>query len=187
MTSISLYTPDVAKAAQLYKTLAMGTPLGKEHLADEQYPLESAVVRHQGNYQGSYLPYPYHQQEQESLHHRTLGNDTDNLAPTAISGDLLHQSISTLVPTALATKSDLPVLAADPLTLLPPPPPTIGSSPDRLQYIFTNPTFAHVITVLLATFSVPIAITAPLGWDFSTNKISKAIFPCKLFEHGSRQ
>jgi hypothetical protein len=102
----------------------------------------------------------------------TFGNDTDNLAPTAIPGDLLHQSISTLVPTALATKYDLPVLAVDPLTLEPPPPSTAGAGPDRLHYIFTDPAFAPVIAVLPATFLVPIGIPAPLGWDFSTPEIS---------------
>jgi hypothetical protein len=109
----------------------------------------------------------------------TFGNDTDNLAPTAIPGDLLHQSISALVPTALATKYDLPVLTADPLTLEPPPPSTVGAGPDRLHYIFTHPAFAPVIAVLPATFLVPIGILAPLGWDFSTPDISEAAFPCE--------
>jgi hypothetical protein len=82
-------------------------------------------------------------------------------------------------PKALATKYNLPVLAADPLTREPPPPSTIGAGPDCLHYIFTDPTFAPVIAVLPATFSVPIGIPAPLGWDFSTPKISKAAFPCE--------
>jgi hypothetical protein len=109
----------------------------------------------------------------------TFGNDTNNMAPTAISGDLLHQSISVLVPSAHATKYNLLVLDADPLTLEPPPPSTDGAGPDRLHYIFTDPTFAPVIAALPATFSGPLGIPAPLGWNLSTTKISEAAFLCE--------
>jgi hypothetical protein len=74
----------------------------------------------------------------------TYGNDTDNMAPTAIPGDLSHQSISALFPSALATKFDLPVLAADPLNLDPPPPAIVGAGPDRPHYVFTIPELTPV-------------------------------------------
>ena len=181
MTSISaLYTPDAVKATQLYKTLAKGTPSSVRNTLKMNSTLSNQLLFVTNGTIGV-LTFPILTTDKNNRPCLigTFGNDTDNLAPTAIPGDLLHQSISALVPTALATKYDLPVLAADPLTLEPPPPSTVGAGPDRLHYIFTDPTFAPVIAVLPATFSVPIGILAPLGWDFSTPEISEAAFPCE--------
>jgi hypothetical protein len=162
MTSIAaLYTSDAVKATQLYKTLTKvrNTLKMNSTLSNQLLFVTNGTI---GFFTLSILT-------TDKNNHPcligTFGNNTDNLAPTTIPGDLLHQSISALVPTALATKYDLSVLAADPLALKPQPPSTASAGPDCLHYIFTDPAFAPVIAVLPATFSVPIGIPAPLGWD----------------------
>jgi hypothetical protein len=181
MTSISaLYTPDAIKATQLYKTHAKGTPPLVRNTLKMNSTLSNQLL-FIANRTIGVLTFPILTADKNNRPCLigTFGNHTDNLAPTAIPGNLLNQSISALVSTALATKYGLPVLEADLLTLEPPPPPTVGAGPDCIYYIFTRPTFSPVIIVLPATSSVPIGITAPLGWDFSATKISKAAFLCE--------
>ena len=104
----------------------------------------------------------------------TLGDDADNIAPIAIGGDRLHQSVSSIIPKIVATKHDLPALAEDPLGLDDPP----GATADRLHYVFDDPERTPVIAGVPATFSVPDGIKPPFGWAFTSGQITEADFAC---------
>jgi hypothetical protein len=165
MNSISsLYIPDTVKATQLYKTLAKGTPsLVRNSLKMDSVLSNQLLFVTNGIIGVLIFRILTTNKNNSPFLIGTFGNGTDNLAPTAISGNLLHQLIAGLVPTAPETKYDLPDFDAYPLTLKPPPPSTTGADSNGVHYIFTSPTFAPVIAILRATFSVPTGITPPLG------------------------
>jgi hypothetical protein len=183
-TSISgisdFYTPDATKANQLYKFLAKGTPPMTRHVLKTNNTLTNQVMFVTPGNTIGVITFPILTTDTNNrpLLIGTYGNDVDNMAPTAISGDLLNQSFSALLPSALATKFDLPVLTADPLNLDPPPPATVGAGPDRLHHLFTDPELTPIIAAIPAIFSVPKGIKAPIGWVLSSVEITEADFPC---------
>jgi hypothetical protein len=82
----------------------------------------------------------------------TMGDEADNLAPIAINGDIVNQSILAivnqsilaLVPRDLATQFNLPILEANPVGLDTPPPTLAGEGADRLHCIFNNPNYCSL-------------------------------------------
>jgi hypothetical protein len=107
------------------------------------------------------------------------GEDAAILAPATISGDLLHQSFSTLISKAVALKCAMPVLEQDPLELDAPPPSNDSPGPARLHVEFNEPENSPVIVALPATFAVPLGISAPTNWRLNSGNITEADFACE--------
>jgi hypothetical protein len=109
-----LYDADADKANQLWKNLAKGTPKAARIILKTTSNLTNQLLFVVNGTIGV-LTFPLLTTDEQNKLRLigTYGDEIDNLAPTAIQGELLQQSVSALMPKALATKYDLPVLAAD--------------------------------------------------------------------------
>ena len=110
-----LYAAEAEKSAQLLKVFHRTTPQVARTALKTTTGLTKQLLFVSGGRIGI-LSYPTVTTD-EANRLRLLGcfgGDADTLAPAALSGELLHQSFSTLVPKAMASKYSLPTLAADP-------------------------------------------------------------------------
>jgi hypothetical protein len=175
-----LYDPNAEKTGQLLKTLSSNTPAAVATASKTNNSITKQLLFVTAGTVGV-LTYPTLTTD-ELNNTRLIGNygdDIDSLAPVAIPGNLLHQSISALVPKATATKFAFPTLEADPLNLEAPGEDAPGPGPDRLHIRFDEPENTPVIAALPALFPVPIGITPPSNWKLNSGTIPEEKFACE--------
>jgi hypothetical protein len=150
-----LYAVDPDKSLRLSRNLASNTPkVARNALRSTPGLTRQLLFVAEGKI--GILSFP-HLTADETNNLRLLGRYGDNaaiLAPATISGDLLHQSFSTLIFKAVALKCAMPVLEQDPLELSAPPPSDDSPGPARLHVEFNEPENSPVIVALPATFAV---------------------------------
>ena len=181
ITNISkLYDADAEKANQLFRSLEHTTPKAARNAIRSNSALTKQLLFVIDGTIGV-LTFPTITTDTNNALRviGSFGDDVDNISPAAFQGDLIHQSVSCLVPKAMAIKYKLSTLVVDPLELDPPAPSIASPGPARLHYNFTTPENTPVIAALPATFSVPIGITAPTAWLLNVGEISEADFPCE--------
>ena len=141
-TISALSKPDPAKAHQLYKAMAKGTPSDARKATKLNPTLTKQFLFISQGVTGptvKVLSYPMFftmDKDNQNLLIGSYGNDADNLAPIAIPGVLLGQSTLALLPKNTTTKYDFPVLAEDPLDL---EAPDEATNQGRFHYHFTDP------------------------------------------------
>ena len=157
-----LFDSDVAKANQLYLALSRNTPKQASTALRINTNLTNQLL-YVSNGKINVLSFPTVTTDAAFVLRviGSHGDEVDNLTPVALQGQLLHQVFSTLVPTAVVNRFMLPVLAADPIMLEPPPPSEMGPGPGRLNVVFERPEDTPLIAAFSATYSLPVGITAP--------------------------
>jgi hypothetical protein len=158
-----LFDEDAEKANQLFRHLAKRTP---QHAVNAIRLNSNLTIQLLFMAEGKIrvLSFPTITTDANTFALRVIGSqgdEIDNLAPIAFGGELLHQVFSTLVPTDVTDKFELPTLDEDPIQLDPPPPSTLGPGPGRLNVTINKPGDSPKIATWPATFALPLGFTAP--------------------------